>query len=241
MSTSTTGGQPDRERRRVDEAGLTRRHDAQDQVDHDRTARDRARETARREEVVSRTDVQDRQRAAFGGMKLGSAFFGWLTAVGLTVLLAALVAATGTAIGFSTQSSVDDAADDATSNVQTVGVVGAVVLLVILLVAYFAGGYVAGRMARFDGAKQGLGVWLWAVLVAAVGAVLGIVAGDRFDVLAKLDALPSIPVSADDATTTGVVALVTVAVVTLAGAVLGGLAGMRYHRKVDRAGFDERV
>jgi len=28
-----------------------------------------------------------------------------------------------------------------------------------------------------------------------------------------------------------------VALVALAGAVLGGLAGMRFHRKVDRAGF----
>lgn len=42
------------------------------------------------------------------------------------------------------------------------GMVGIIVLGVIVLVAYYCGGYVAGRMARFDGMKQGLAVWLWA-------------------------------------------------------------------------------
>lgn len=148
-------------------------------------------------------------------MKFGAAFFGWLAAVGLTVLLAALVAGTGSAIGFSTDTTVQDAAN----NAKDVGIAGPVALLVILLIAYFAGGYVAGRMARFDGAKQGIAVWLWAVLVAVVIAVLGLIAGDRFDVLSQLDALPSIPVSTDDATTTGIIALVTVAAVTLIGAI----------------------
>jgi hypothetical protein len=47
------------------------------------------------------------------------------------------------------------------------------VLLVLLLISYFAGGYVAGRMARFDGAKQGIAVWLWALIVAVIVAILG--------------------------------------------------------------------
>lgn len=38
-----------------------------------------------REEVVSR------ERERFGGMKFGSAFFGWLTAMGTAVLLTALL------------------------------------------------------------------------------------------------------------------------------------------------------
>ena len=32
---------------------------------------------------------------------------------------------------------------------------------------------------------------------------------------------------------------VAVALVSLLGAVLGGVTGMRYHRRVDRAGFEE--
>jgi ABC-type dipeptide/oligopeptide/nickel transport system permease component len=34
-----------------------------------------------------------------------------------------------------------------------------------------------------------------------------------------------------------VLGLVGVLVVTLVGAILGGLAGMRYHRKIDRVGL----
>ena len=40
------------------------------------------------------------------------------------------------------------------------------------------------------------------------------------------------------ATTAGIIALVAVLVGTLLGAVLGGLLGTRYHRKVDRVGYD---
>ena len=42
-----------------------------------------------------------------------------------------------------------------------------------LAVAYFAGGYVAGRMSRFDGARQGLGTWLLGLVVTVVLAVVG--------------------------------------------------------------------
>ena len=56
----------------------------------------------------------------------------------------------------------EEAADAAADNAGTVGIVGAIIVAVVLLVSYYAGGYVAGRMARFDGAKQGLAVWLWA-------------------------------------------------------------------------------
>ncbi|WP_122261697.1 hypothetical protein [Ornithinimicrobium cerasi] len=188
---------------------------------------------------ADRRIVQEREEEAYGGMKVGAGFFGWLTAVGTTVLLAALVAAAGSAIGFATDTTVEDAAADAGDNAQAVGIGSAVLLLLVLFVAYLAGGYVAGRMARFDGLKQGLAVWLWAILIAVVVTVLGLVAGDRFNVLSQLDALPAIPVSAEDATTTGILALLAVAVTTLVGAVLGGLTGMRFHRNVDRAGLGE--
>ena len=48
-----------------------------------------------------------------------------------------------------------------------------------------------------------------------------------------------IPVGEGDLSTAGILAAVGVAVTSLAGAVLGGIAGMRFHRRVDRAGFDE--
>jgi hypothetical protein len=42
-----------------------------------------------------RHEVVRRQREAYGGIKFGSCFFGWLTATGTAVLLTALVAAAG--------------------------------------------------------------------------------------------------------------------------------------------------
>ena len=130
----------------------------------------------------------------------------------------------------------NDAVDQASNN-QTVGLTGIIVLLGILLVSYYCGGYVAGRMARFNGARQGFMVWIWALIAAIVVAALGLVAGQRFNILANLNSFPRIPINEGELNTLSIIAAVVVAAVALVGAVLGGLAGMRFHRKVDRAGF----
>lgn len=120
---------------------------------------------------------------------------------------------------------------------QTVGLVGAIAFLVILFVAYYCGGYVAGRMARFNGPKQGLAVWLWALAIAIVLAILGAVAGSKYNILAQLNSFPRIPVNEGNLSSSGIIALVAVA--SLIGSLLGGLAGMRFHRKVDQAGLGQ--
>ena len=107
----------------------------------------------------------------------------------------------------------------------------------ILFVAYFAGGYVAGRMARFNGMKQGVAVWLWAIAIAVVGAVIAAIAGAEYDILANLNTFPRIPVTEGDLTIAGIVTVILVVLASLGGAILGGKAGTRYHRKVDAAGF----
>jgi hypothetical protein len=189
------------------------------------------------DERLDRHAVVAEERRWYGGVKVGSAFFGWLTATGTAVLLTALLAAAGTAVAVATNTDVSNATTQVTQNPRTVGTVGAVLLLVILLVAYYCGGYVAGRMARFDGARQGVAVWLWALLIAAIGAILGVVGGTKYNVLAQLNTFPRIPVNEGQLTTAGLVALIAVVVASLVGAVLGGMAGMRFHRKVDRAGL----
>ncbi|HEV2087814.1 MAG TPA: hypothetical protein VGR21_05855 [Cryptosporangiaceae bacterium] len=185
--------------------------------------------------VTRREPVRDqvaRQHARFGGFKWGSAFFGWLSANGLTVILLALATAAGAAVGLTRTST-----QDATANAQTIGIAGGIVLLVILALGYFAGGYVAGRMARFDGARQGVAVWIIGLVVTILLAVAGVLFGAQYNVLGRLN-LPRIPVDEGTTTTGGVIALVLVLLVTLAAAVVGGMAGERYHRKVDRAGVD---
>ena len=208
-----------------DHHGRPRVHDDTPQVVHrkdDRAGTDTSRTP------MDRTSVLNREKNAHGGVKVGSAFFGWLTA-------------TGTAVGLPGSAdlgrAVSQAADTATANAATIGVAGAVAVLVVLLVAYFCGGYVAGRMARFDGVKQGFAVWAWAVVIAVVVAVLAAVAGGEYDVLGRLNSFPRIPVDSGSLTAGAVVTVVAAAVVALVGAVLGGLAGMRFHRRVDRAGL----
>ena len=186
-----------------------------------------------------RREVVAREKDRYGGVKIGSAFFGWLTATGTAVLLTALLAAAGTAVGLATGTTAGEAASEATSDPGTIGLVGAIVLLALLFLAYYCGGYVAGRMARFNGARQGVAVWLWALFIAVLVALLGAVAGSEFNVLADLNSFPRIPVGEGDLSTAGILAVIGVAVASLAGAVLGGIAGMRFHRRVDRAGFDE--
>lgn len=177
-----------------------------------------------------------REKEQFGGVKVGSAFFGWLTATGMAVLLTAFVAAAGTAVGLANNTDVNEAVNQVANN-GTVGIVGIIVLLVILFVSYYSGGYVAGRMARFNGARQGMMVWAWALIAAVVVALLGFFAGQQFNVLANLNSFPRIPINEGELTVTSIIAAVVVALVALVGAVLGGLAGMRFHRKVDKAGF----
>ena len=178
-------------------------------------------------------DAVDAQHARFGGIKWGAAFFGWLSANGLAVVLVALLSAGGVAIGL-TQGvpTTGEAAEQA----GTIGVVGGIVLLVVLFLAYLAGGYVAGRMARFDGARQGIAVWIIGLVVVLALAVAGVVFGSQYNVLQQLN-LPRIPIDEGTATTAGIVTLVALLVVTLLGAMIGGKIGERYHRKVDRAGF----
>lgn len=195
--------------------------------------------------VPDRASVVARQRERFGGIKVGSAFFGWLAATGMAVLLIALLAAAGVAFGVATNTevSVDQAVQESqngTGTAQTVGLVGAITLLVVLFVAYYCGGYVAGRMARFNGIRQGLAVWLWGVVMALVIAAVAAIAGAQYDVFAQLK-LPRLPVNEGQVTATGLIVIGAAILAALIGALVGGLAGMRFHRNVDKAGLEPAV
>ena len=156
----------------------------------------------------------------------------------MTVLLTALVAAAGAGVGLvSDTSDLTDAAQNQGISADEIGWAGVILLLVVVFVSYYSGGYVAGRMARFDGIRQGIAVFGWAVVAAIVIAILGAVAGSQYNVFDNLNAFPRIPDSLSGLSLQGVVALVGVVATALVGAALGGLAGMHFHRKVDKAGL----
>jgi amino acid transporter len=175
-----------------------------------------------------------REREAYGGIKIGSAFFGWLTAVGMAVLLTAVLAAAGTALGLATGVDVEDATE---GEAQTIGIIGGILIILVMFVAYYCGGYVAGRMARFNGVRQGIAVWLWALVIAIIVALIGLIAGTQYDLFANVNVFPRIPLNEGDLTVGGIVTAIIVALAALGGAILGGFMGTRFHRKVDRAAY----
>ena len=188
-------------------------------------------ENGHAQDATPRSVDRRRQREEFGGFNWGAAFFGWLVAVGITALLTALLGAAGAAIGLTQLSE-----SDAKSSADTISIVGGILLILVLVLGYYAGGYVAGRMSRFDGGRQGLGVWLIGLIVTIVLAVAGAVAGSKYNLLGQLN-LPRIPIDEGSLATGAAIALAIVLVATVLAAIAGGKVGERYHRKVDRAGL----
>ncbi|GAB2981210.1 hypothetical protein [Frigoribacterium salinisoli] len=185
------------------------------------------RTTVRRQTLIA-------QRDEFSGMKFGAGLLGWFAATGFGVVLFALFAAVvggivaSQADGASRQQYLDD-------NAQTGAITVAIAVGVIVLLGYFVGGYTASRMARFSGFKQGLAVFIWGVVISVVLTIVGLVAGAQgaggpmgdFGGSSDVSLLGSPALDA-------VVAVLVLLVLAFGGAVLGGLAGQRYHRRVDR-------
>jgi hypothetical protein len=176
--------------------------------------------------------VRARQRERFGGINWGSAFFGWLVAVGMGAILLGIISAAGAALGFTETSE-----SEARRNAETIGIVGGILLIATLVIAYACGGYVSGRMSRFDGARQGLAAWLIGLAVTIALAVAGVIFGAEYNVLEQLN-LPRIPIEEGTLTAGGVIALAAVVLGTLVAALAGGKAGERYHKRVDRFGYN---
>lgn len=184
---------------------------------------------ARREAADRRRTEQEMRRKEFGGFKIGAEFFGWLVAVAFTVLLIGIVGAIATAVG----ASLDVTPAQAQEGIGAAGIATGVALFLILVIAYLAGGYVAGRMARFDGARQGVGVWLFGLVATLLVAAIGAIFGTQYDIFQRVN-LPTIPVSGDVLTIGGIIALAVILVGTLLAAIAGGKSGQRYHNKIER-------
>lgn len=215
---------------------MARRDDSVDRRDNEVDRRDN--EVDRRDNEVDRRDNEtdasyaggeDRARDKFGGANLGACFFGWLVAIAVAILLTSIIGAVLAAVGSNSQITQNDAERSA----GTIGSVAAIVLIVVLIVAYYAGGYVAGRMSRFDGGRQGVTVWVIGLLVTIAALALGAIFGSKYNILDRVS-LPRIPISTDQLSWGAVVTGVLILVLTLLAALAGGVIGHRYHNRVDR-------
>jgi len=165
---------------------------------------------------------------AYRGFQFGAAFFGWLIAIAVTVLIVGVIGAVTTAVDYT--GTIDWSAAD--ENAGTVGLVSGIVLVAVMALAYYTGGYVAGRLTRFDGARQGLGVWVIGLITTVIVAGLGTLAGAEYNLLDRVD-VPTVPLSNETLTTSGLIAAAVLALATLIAALVGGNAGQRYHRRFD--------
>ena len=190
-------------------------------------ASDRA--TAREQESVApgehRTVTGDEAiasaRHCFGGLDTGATISGAFAALGLTVLLGGVLAGAGRVVYVN---GVRDAPAATTGSI--------IAGLAVLLVAFLVCGWVAGRMARYDGGRNGMVTAVWFVLFAAGTSATGALLGQSYNVFSG-DRLPQW--FTDSARTPEAVLSAAVAFLVMVGAgFVGGLVGGRYHRRVDR-------
>ena len=172
----------------------------------------------------ARRDVGVREaRARFGGIEIPASLVGMLTALAMLLILGGLASAAIGAFGYQTGLDRED--------IEEVTIGGLIAALVVLFLSYLVGGWAAGRMARYDGPRNGLMTVVWTLLLAAILGALGAWAGDEYDVLARFE-LPQW--FNEDAFTTGAIVSGLVGLLTmLLGGLLGGGWGERYHRRAD--------
>lgn len=105
----------------------------------------------------------DGRHTADRGTSWPSVIYGWLAAVGGTLVLSTIVGAVvGTVLGVLGAGGADEG-----------GIAGLVGLITTLFLAFLIGGYVAGRMASRSGLKHGLFVPLLALVLTLLLAVAG--------------------------------------------------------------------
>jgi hypothetical protein len=165
---------------------------------------------------------------AYRGFKFGAAFFGWLVAISMAALLAGVVGA----IAIGVESVVKYTRAEAEQRVGVLGIAAAVILVLMVSLAFYTGGYVAGRLARFDGARQGFGVWMFALLITVVAAGVVALANTQNNVVGRIN-LPNVPLSNSTLTTGAISTAVALVLLSLLAALLGGTTGRRYHDKID--------
>ena len=169
--------------------------------------------------------------AGFGAFSFTSVLAGVLVAYGAFAILAGLAAAAVAAAGGDT---------DLSTDWERLGTAGGLVVAGLLFLAYLFGGYVAGRMARRRGLVHGLGVLvLGVVIVGAVAALVRSSAGAE-GISDNLRSL-GIPTTADEYGQAGTVAGIASLLAIVAGSLLGGALGERWHGRLLARAADPTV
>jgi hypothetical protein len=176
---------------------------------------------------------EDRLRDMYGGVDWLASFLGFVFAVVIASVFSAVAGLVLVPLGFPPRISGGELGASVLTGLAVVGV--------LIFLTYFFGGYVAGRLARFDGGRNGAMVLAWTFIVALILALVALVfsgflpaaASDTIRNLAQGTASAVGGLAA--AGVAGIVVAVAALLLALLGGFFGGRLGSRYHTEIDRA------
>ena len=176
---------------------------------------------------------EDRLRDMYGGVDWLASFLGFIFVLVAGALLSLVAGLVLVPLGISPALAV--------AELGAAAITGLVLVAILVFLTYFFGGYVAGRLARFDGGRNGAMLLLWTgvtvLILALVNAVLSGFLPARVsedignlvqnNVLSTIGGLSQLGVA-------GVLIFAGALLVALLGGFLGGRLGSRYHTEIDR-------
>jgi len=176
---------------------------------------------------------EDRLRDMYGGVDWLASFLGFVFAIVLAAVFSAIAGLVLVTFGFPP--------DLSGGKIGASVLTGLAVLGVSIFLTYFVGGYVAGRLARFDGGRNGAMVLVWTFIIALILALVVVVfsgflpAGAAAGVSNLEQGAASTAGNLAGAGVVGIATAVAALLLGLLGGFLGGRLGSRYHTEIDRA------
>jgi hypothetical protein len=175
---------------------------------------------------------ENRLRDMYGGVDWLASFLGFVFVAVVGALFALLAGLVLAPLGFSL---------DLGGEIGAAIITGLVLMAVLVFLTYFFGGYVAGRLARFDGGRNGAMLLLWTLAIALLAALAGGIFSNFLPAeiseglrnFIQNDVLPAIG-NLSRLGIIGIVVFVGALLVALLGGFLGGRLGSRYHAEIDR-------
>jgi hypothetical protein len=177
---------------------------------------------------------EERLREVYGGVDWLGSFIGCIFAVVCGIVLLTLLSGIVLApLSFTL--------DLQGQEINNAAVIGLVLIGLSLFLAYFAGGYVAGRLVRFDGGRNGAATVVWGILLGVIFGVFSFLLAGFLPagISAALESLreSSVLPAANSLVGLGLLGLGIAAgalLLMFLGGFLGGSLGTRYHTRIDQ-------
>jgi hypothetical protein len=176
---------------------------------------------------------EDRLRDMYGGVDWLASFLGFVFTLVASVLFSLIAGLVLAPLGMSLNLE--------SGEIGAAVITGLVLIAILVFLTYFFGGYVAGRLARFDGGRNGAMLLLWTgVAVLVLALINAVLAGflpsevaESIDNLIQNNVLMTVG-GLSGLGVIGIVILVGALLMALLGGFLGGRLGSRYHAEIDR-------